>query len=1179
MDGVSSCLEALRKAVATSKSKSKKHLQEKVENLSSLVLLVRFPSQSEMKACEPNVRITQNSSSPSPKAFERLAKLLRSPLLPLYSGFPECAISLATSILAKTFEELSLHLLDTPEISGRGDVKGGWENVAGSLISGLMDFLESEDASLSLDQKKTLIGDAFYHPLCQMFFSRSVEQIDNIAVTLRNNAYMLLSDTAAHHSSNQAKLRVSKLLGPEKLGEVIFGTKHYSTLETLLNLLATLLPSPSSSRSKFESFVSQAFSNRKGLDGSKVSCITTLLDGVAAKNWEETASKLYDQISATDISFPQAYDVDKVVVCGIDFPQPESSDRFYIDKTGLFINAQRDDGLYDSLQVPFESISDIDIGSCDNPVVTVRFSLSTIPLLVDEPLDPKSPDQPLDLVVDIANEDLSSFMDCLKHRRIDGKIVGHRRASKARTRISITDSARLDFDDDGLFLSDPHSPSQKAHEIQKFYEMSDPFDLSKRPCKVNVKESTKASTTSAKKEQPKDNRAAKQNERDDGAAEVEPNDVSLSPVKTVPARSMKTKSGNVATKAKEKPVKDLSPKAGVSDDEEKQSSSKKKRTPKSKKLRVLSDDEDEIGILKLATKPAATKGQPNSTKRTKEKHTTDETQEVKKGTGQSTSNKKSKLTAEKTKQDLKKADDLNPQGLLAGKTEVSAKEPGRHRRAKRASAIVATAKLAVQEGSNDDNDALLSGVEDLDGVNGSPPLKKKVSESARVSQFPASLAHSGNVAEKNSKDGGEEAILTSTKATKTKEKRPLADDDDQDTRKSKKPRIAKETPDKKKQAVTEIETNTPAPARPQQTYKHRDRKALHSSPRKAATDVDWDSLPSDAKKKTKAPSAKPVKTEKKPETKKENPKRKEAQEKKPQEDKRAPFAEISTAVNLKEKKFKAKEKVEKSLTPKAPTKNESVIVVDGPEYNPSPGPVIPAKKEVTKQGGSANPGPSLADILLKGAMVQSDTASLPEIDLAPIDVDEVPEPETMVEEQMVVVPEVPDHDQAGSARRHRKIEEPHTTNDNAPIDEVLHAVTDEIQIDRMNEAIDLTRASESVTRPPLTPITDRVAGPPLASSPDIQDNTFAQGLARSKVKFDDRLQFKSASSEWGAFTKNIPLADTKRKNERTRAKPKQLQHIERMPREERSAAAQQHRWEKEPGMMDIINDTGAGFPT
>ncbi len=44
------------------------------------------------------------------------------------------------------------------------------------------------------------------------------------------------------------------------------------------------------------------FSNRKGLDEDKVSSIVLLLDGVGTENWEDTASKLYDQITATDIS-------------------------------------------------------------------------------------------------------------------------------------------------------------------------------------------------------------------------------------------------------------------------------------------------------------------------------------------------------------------------------------------------------------------------------------------------------------------------------------------------------------------------------------------------------------------------------------------------------------------------------------------------------------------------------------------------------------------------------------------------------------------------------------------------------------------------------------------------------------------------------------------------------------
>lgn len=69
--------------------------------------------------------------------FEKLASLLRSPLLPLYEGCTEHAIDLATSILKKVLDELAQHLLDTSGLSSES-VKEGWEKVAEALISGIM---------------------------------------------------------------------------------------------------------------------------------------------------------------------------------------------------------------------------------------------------------------------------------------------------------------------------------------------------------------------------------------------------------------------------------------------------------------------------------------------------------------------------------------------------------------------------------------------------------------------------------------------------------------------------------------------------------------------------------------------------------------------------------------------------------------------------------------------------------------------------------------------------------------------------------------------------------------------------------------------------------------------------------------------------------------------------------
>ena len=130
-------------------------------------------------------------------------------------------------------------------------------------------------------------------------------------------------------------------------------------------------------------------------------------------------------------------------------------------------------------------------------------------------------------------------------------MVGHRRSSKARSRISVSDSARLDFDDDGVFFSEPQSPSQKvaqpsmlsrvdrfisskAHEIQKcktarlsplcsfhsivcplqVYEM---FDLSKRPTKGSAGETVKASEKSGKKAQRSARQTPKENSKHNSA--------------------------------------------------------------------------------------------------------------------------------------------------------------------------------------------------------------------------------------------------------------------------------------------------------------------------------------------------------------------------------------------------------------------------------------------------------------------------------------------------------------------------------------------------------------------------------------------------------------------------------------------------------------------------------------
>lgn len=77
---------------------------------------------------------------------------------------------------------------------------------------------------------------------------------------------------------------------------------EFAVLETLLNLFARLLPSSSSSRLKFESFINDVFSkNFIDYNGCGEEVIK-LLKQVVAKDWEETATKLFDIFADAEIS-------------------------------------------------------------------------------------------------------------------------------------------------------------------------------------------------------------------------------------------------------------------------------------------------------------------------------------------------------------------------------------------------------------------------------------------------------------------------------------------------------------------------------------------------------------------------------------------------------------------------------------------------------------------------------------------------------------------------------------------------------------------------------------------------------------------------------------------------------------------------------------------------------------
>ncbi|KAH8117458.1 hypothetical protein DFH11DRAFT_1741458, partial [Phellopilus nigrolimitatus] len=587
---IQTALQTLKKAAT--KGKTKKSLLENIDNVSSSVVLL-------------------NSSAPSLHAFKKLASILRAPLISLYSNYTDAALNFSAAVL-KTIvnNEIRPCLLERDERDV--DKQAGWENVANSLLSGVIDFLENEES----DDSKASIAKAFYSPICNFFFEDQARK-GLISANLRCTAYTLLSETAAQHTANQAKLREPKLLGGRSLGMAISETRgkstqmivdYFAVLEVLLNLFARLLPSSSLSRQKHSTFIRDVFLSNFAAYSNCGTKIVDLLEKVAGKDWDETATKLFDILSVSEISFPQPFDVNEVEVCGDKYPQPEVSDRFYIDRTAFFINAQQEDGMYESLQIPYESVREIKMMPTEDKTTLVAVKLLTPPKLGDQPL-PSAPKSLL-LQVEVANDDVTRFNEALCHRNMGGVVVGTQKARLQK--LSVTETG-LDFDDYRKERADPPQPSLKAKVVEKFYG-SDPTEISKSdPLQTSSgvtwdgvpKAATVLSVkeTGGKLREPSRPSIRTQlkvsvfGRSDEDLSEID-NAENLIEDIAIGKGEKRTQTPNVRT---EKPAKVIT----LSDDEREtgpKSTARSKGNNKEPQRRVVSSDEDEIAIVE---KPAA----------------------------------------------------------------------------------------------------------------------------------------------------------------------------------------------------------------------------------------------------------------------------------------------------------------------------------------------------------------------------------------------------------------------------------------------------------------------------------------------------------------------------------------------------------------------------------------------
>lgn len=148
---------------------------------------------------------------------------------------------------------------------------------------------------------------------------------------------------------------------------------------------------------------------------------------------------------------PQPFNLREVIVCDQTYPQPEISDRLYIDKNVFFINIPQEvrpesravlenspltiqqDGMYESLQIPYEIVTSIQSehpkgkkthflhsSKCDHFLIgkptLVTVHLKSAPKLGDQKLG-TSGEAPR-LRAEIQDKDWDRFNKAIEHRKL-----------------------------------------------------------------------------------------------------------------------------------------------------------------------------------------------------------------------------------------------------------------------------------------------------------------------------------------------------------------------------------------------------------------------------------------------------------------------------------------------------------------------------------------------------------------------------------------------------------------------------------------------------------------------------------------------------------------------------------------------------------------------------------------
>ncbi|KAI0820712.1 hypothetical protein BC628DRAFT_1395979 [Trametes gibbosa] len=448
MDSVTIALKAVDNAVAKKKPMDRKRLVEIAGHVSSHLVLLKLQSLSKAIA-------------------GKLSSFLRESLAILYTGVGFPALRLTSSLFQSVYYERLLPTIGNMQ----KDQQNLWESVLHALLAGVLDYLDAQDST----EAKDAIGEALYPSLCEICLSLTAPKTSS---DLRCTAYNILCDSAASHPPNQQKLRDTNILGGERLGSCIWRTRDYLAIEGLLNVFARTIPSTHNSpsgRSKRTAYIDSVFRSctlpEAIAAGSK---IAELLANVPTSNWEETALKIVDILANGNISFPQPFPVTRVVACD----NPYSSDRLYVDDKGLLINVLLSDDQYESIEVKYSTIQDVNISPISQRSFEVAVSMDELPCLGKNRLSARTindNDTSLGISFVLQERYVHKFLEALKARGLVYSIPEiFPLLTLPKSSLAIK-PAYLELNDAGSLANDL-SQTERIENVSQFYKTDDPSD-------------------------------------------------------------------------------------------------------------------------------------------------------------------------------------------------------------------------------------------------------------------------------------------------------------------------------------------------------------------------------------------------------------------------------------------------------------------------------------------------------------------------------------------------------------------------------------------------------------------------------------------------------------------------------------------------------------------------------